>query len=67
VDELYRAHVKPWKSAGWVPHAKQLHRHRAGGAIVDDEKVNGTPDSPTETNGTDKEKLKEEAEHHEHA
>jgi len=27
VDEMYRAKVKPWRSAGWVPAGKHLHHH----------------------------------------
>ena len=28
VDELYRAGVKPWASAGWKPADRRLHRHQ---------------------------------------
>ena len=27
VDELYRAHVVPWRSAGWRPAEKNLPHH----------------------------------------
>jgi MFS transporter, SP family, sugar:H+ symporter len=27
VDELYRAGVKPWKSAGWKPSLRATHDH----------------------------------------
>ena len=27
VDELYRAGVKPWASAGWKPADRRLHHH----------------------------------------
>ena len=30
VDELYRAKIKPWQSAGWKPAAKRLHHHEKG-------------------------------------
>lgn len=30
VDELYRAKVKPWQSAGWKPAVKHLHHHEKG-------------------------------------
>lgn len=27
VDEMYRARVLPWRSAGWKPADKHLHHH----------------------------------------
>ena len=33
VDELYRAKIKPWQSAGWKPAAKRLHHHEKGEAF----------------------------------
>ena len=27
VDELYRAHIKPWRSAGWRPEVKEYQHH----------------------------------------
>lgn len=31
VDEMYRSHVKPWRSADWKPADKHLHHHAAAG------------------------------------
>lgn len=27
VDEMYRARIPPWRSAGWKPAEKHLHHH----------------------------------------
>lgn len=43
VDELYRANIKPWKSASWRPASRVSHSHGTGkrrvvhGEIVDDD------------------------------
>lgn len=29
VDELYRANIRPWESAGWRPSEKAVHEQRA--------------------------------------
>jgi len=35
VDEMYRAHVKPWQSAGWRPADKHLHHRTAPGTDLE--------------------------------
>ncbi|KAF9535704.1 general substrate transporter [Crepidotus variabilis] len=43
VDELYRADVKPWQSAGWKPHlGEEAHRHTVKDLDAEEEK-RGSP------------------------
>ncbi|KAH8094627.1 general substrate transporter [Cristinia sonorae] len=45
VDEMYRARIKPWKSAGWRPSEKHIHG---------DEKKPSTPTSVEDLHATEK-------------
>ena len=37
VDEMYRAHVKPWRSAAWKPADKHLHHHTPAHKVEESE------------------------------
>ncbi|KAL5488197.1 hypothetical protein ACEPAI_6305 [Sanghuangporus weigelae] len=48
IDELYRAGVKPWASAGWRPIEKHLHHHELHESSIDDIHDEGGKDAPSE-------------------